>query len=85
MLSKIRENARVFLDEGRILPFVKLFRDQLWPGGKLRPSGMPRTSEEKIWTRDEANRKLSSLIPGMATSTLFLVKPTYFIQIWLQI
>ena len=70
VLSKIRENARALIDEGRILPFIKLFRDQLWPGGKLRPSSTPRTSEEKIRTRDEANRKLSSLIPGIATSII---------------
>lgn len=65
VLRKIRENARALLDEARILPFIKLFRDQLWPGGKLKPSSTTRTSEEKIRTRDEANRKLSSLVPGM--------------------
>lgn len=71
--SKIRENVRTLLDEARILPFIKIFRDQLWPGGKLRTSAMPRTSEEKIRTRDEANRKLSSLVPGMTRSTVVSV------------
>ncbi|KAF8236783.1 PhoX domain-containing protein [Tricholoma matsutake] len=67
---KIRENVRTLLDEARILPFIKIFRDQLWPGGKLRTSAMPRTSEEKIRTRDEANRKLSSLVPDLAANMI---------------
>lgn len=47
------------------MSFVNLFRDALWPGGKLKPPGVPRSAEEKIRTRDEANRKLSSLVPGV--------------------
>jgi sorting nexin-25 len=53
------------LDEARILSFIKIFRDELWPGGKLKPPSVPRTSEEKFRSKEEANRKLSSLVPGM--------------------
>lgn len=48
-----------------MLSFIKIFRDGLWPGGKLKPPTPPRTLDEKLRTRDEANRKLSSLVPGM--------------------
>jgi len=46
------------------MSFINIFREGLWPGGKLKPPGTPRTAEEKLRTRDEANRKLSSLVPG---------------------
>ncbi|KAL0581061.1 tRNA (guanine-N(7)-)-methyltransferase (tRNA(m7G46)-methyltransferase) [Marasmius crinis-equi] len=67
---KIRETAKTTLDESRLIMFIKLFRDGLWPGGKLKPPGVPRTSEEKSKTRDEANRKLSSLVPELAANMI---------------
>lgn len=68
MLSKFRENVKALLDESRIVSFITIFRDSLWPGGKLKATGTPRAVEEKLRTRDEANRKLSSLVPGMFAS-----------------
>ncbi|KAJ7654812.1 sorting nexin C terminal-domain-containing protein, partial [Mycena rosella] len=62
---KIRENVKGLLEESRIMVFVNLFRNGLWPGGKLKPPSVPRTADEKLRTRDEANRKLSSLVPGI--------------------
>ena len=62
---KIRDNLKTLFEESRLLSLLKLFRNSLWPGGKLRPQPIPRTQEEKLRTRDEANRKLSSLVPGM--------------------
>lgn len=46
------------------MTFINAFRDGLWPGGSLKPPSIPRTVEEKLHTRDEANRKLSALMPG---------------------
>lgn len=63
------------LEESRLLSFLKIFRDGLWPGGKLKPPSAPRTADEKSRTRDEANRKLSSLVPG---------KPLFFKDIWIR-
>jgi sorting nexin-25 len=63
--SKIRESTRSFLDETRIVTFIQFFRDGLWPAGKLQTASPPRTNEEKLRIRDEANRKLSSLVPGI--------------------
>jgi len=45
-------------------------RDNLWPQGKLKPPGVPRTAEEKLRTKDEANRKLSSLVPDLAANMI---------------
>jgi sorting nexin-25 len=62
---KIREQVKAFLEESRIMVIVNLFRNGLWPGGKLKPPSVPRTPDEKLKTRDDANRKLSSLVPGV--------------------
>lgn len=73
------------LDEPRIMSFINLFRDSLWPGGKLKPPGVPRTSEEQLRTRDEANRKLSSLVPGQSICLIDRRKVDLFVlslQIW---
>jgi len=61
---KIRETVKSLLDDSHLLTYIKAFRDGLWPGGKLKPPGAPRTSDEKMKTRDDANRKLSALFPG---------------------
>lgn len=64
MYRKVRENVKVLLGEDRVMSFIGLFRNSLWPGGKLKPPSVPRTADEKLRTRDDANRKLSSLVPG---------------------
>jgi sorting nexin-25 len=43
---------------------INMFRDALWPGGQRKLATSLRTPEEKTRTRDEANRKLSALVPG---------------------
>ncbi|KAG7099671.1 hypothetical protein E1B28_001496 [Marasmius oreades] len=67
---KIRETVKSMLEEARLIMFIKLFRDALWPGGKLKPPDVPRTAEEKLKTRDDANRKLSSLVPELAANMI---------------
>ncbi|KAF9502322.1 PhoX domain-containing protein [Pleurotus eryngii] len=69
-IRKIREIFKAQLDESRLMSYLTLFRDQLWPGGQLKPPGKPRSTEEKLRTRDEANRKLSSLIPDLAANMI---------------
>lgn len=61
---KVRETLKSAAGTTQIMGILRTFRDSLWPGGKLRPPSVPRTAEEKLQTRDDANRKLSSLIPG---------------------
>ena len=60
----LRENVRILLAPPKLLSYLNILRDNLWPQGKLKPPSVPRTAEEKLRTRDEANRKLSSLVPG---------------------
>jgi hypothetical protein len=61
---KLRETVSSLFTDTRLLSYIKSFRDGLWPGGQLKPPSVPRTAEEKVRTRDDANRKLSALIPG---------------------
>nr|GAT61026.1 predicted protein [Mycena chlorophos] len=67
---KIREYTKMFLEESRIMTLVNTFRNGLWPGGKLKPPSVPRTTDEKVKTRDDANRKLSSLVPDLAANMI---------------
>ncbi|KAI0756273.1 PXA domain-containing protein [Daedaleopsis nitida] len=67
---KLRETFRSFLDEPHLMTFINAFRDGLWPGGNLKPPSIPRTVEEKLHTRDEANRKLSALMPDLAANMI---------------
>ncbi|KAG5720825.1 Structural protein MDM1 [Termitomyces sp. T112] len=67
---KIRDYVKSYLEEPRLLSFIKIFREGLWPGGKLKASSVPRSYEEKMATRDAANRKLSSLVPDLAANMM---------------
>jgi len=67
---KIREYARIFSEESRIMRLVNMFRDTLWPNGQLKTTSALRTTEEKSRTRDEANRKLSALVPDLAANMI---------------
>ncbi|KAJ3554983.1 hypothetical protein NM688_g2821 [Phlebia brevispora] len=61
---KLRETVKGQLDEAHVLTYVNMFRDAMWQDGQLKAGGPPRTAEEKLRTRDDANKKLSALIPG---------------------
>jgi sorting nexin-25 len=62
--SKMREVVKSNTDETHLMNYLGLFRNALWPGGKPKPPGVPRTLDEKSKTREEANRKLTTLMPG---------------------
>lgn len=61
----MREAVKTYTAESYLLRFLNIFRDSLWSNGRLKPPTLPRTVEEKAHTKEEANRKLSALIPGM--------------------
>ncbi|EIW64125.1 uncharacterized protein TRAVEDRAFT_158064 [Trametes versicolor FP-101664 SS1] len=67
---KLRETVKSFLDETHLMGFINIFREGLWPGGNVKPPSIPRTVEEKLHTRDEANRKLSALMPDLAANMI---------------
>lgn len=59
-----------FLEDSKVMSCLSYLKDSLWPGGKLKTPEPPRTAEERLRTRDEANRKLSALVPGMFALSL---------------
>ncbi|OSX67093.1 hypothetical protein POSPLADRAFT_1030261 [Postia placenta MAD-698-R-SB12] len=67
---KIRETFAMYVDELHLVNYINIFRDGLWPGGQLKPPSVPRTAEEKLRTRDEANRKLSALMPDLVANMI---------------
>ena len=71
-IRKVRENIESYLDEPHVLSYMGLFKDSLWPNGRLKPPSAPRTSEERAQTRDEANRKLSMLLPGKLVALIII-------------
>jgi len=52
------------------MTFIDTFKNGLWPDGKLKPPDVPRTLDDKERTRDEANRKLSALMPDLAANMI---------------
>jgi sorting nexin-25 len=62
---KVRDTVNHSLDEMNVMNSIGMFRDSMWPGGQLGPPTAPRSAEEKAQARDNANRMLSALIPGM--------------------
>ncbi|GBE77233.1 hypothetical protein SCP_0101050 [Sparassis crispa] len=67
---KIRETIKSTLDQPHLMTFINMFRDGFWAGGQLKPAGIPRSAEEKLHTRDEANRKLSALMPDLVANMI---------------
>ncbi|OAX40073.1 hypothetical protein K503DRAFT_768931 [Rhizopogon vinicolor AM-OR11-026] len=67
---QIRQSIKSLFEESRIIPVLNLFKGSLWPGGKLKPPGQPRSAEEIMRSRDEANRKLSALVPDLAANMI---------------
>ncbi|KAI5898213.1 uncharacterized protein SCHCODRAFT_02696797 [Schizophyllum commune H4-8] len=67
---KTRDIVKGLLEESRVMSYINIFRDSLWPGGKLKSPSIPRTTEEKMRTRDEANKKLSSVVPDFAANMI---------------
>jgi len=51
-------------EESKVIAYLDLLKEKIWPEGELRSNQSSRTTEEKLRTREEANRKLSSLVPG---------------------
>ncbi|KAF7784145.1 hypothetical protein Agabi119p4_310 [Agaricus bisporus var. burnettii] len=67
---KIRDMVKGFLEDSKVMSCLSYLKDSLWPGGKLKTPEPPRTAEERLRTRDEANRKLSALVPDLAANMI---------------
>ncbi|KAG1757227.1 PhoX domain-containing protein [Suillus lakei] len=67
---QIRQSIKLLFEESRIMTILAFFKDSLWPGGKLKPPGQLRSTEDIMRSRDEANRKLSALVPDLAANMI---------------
>ncbi|EJU02861.1 hypothetical protein DACRYDRAFT_78765 [Dacryopinax primogenitus] len=67
---KLRDTLKASLEEHNIVAYFDKLHRVVFPGGKFRTSGPPRTAEEKARTRDEANRKLSALMPDLFSNMI---------------
>ncbi|KXN88850.1 Structural protein MDM1 [Leucoagaricus sp. SymC.cos] len=67
---KIRDTLKGLVEEPKIMGYLDSFRESIWPDGKLKGPQPQRTPEERLRTRDEANRKLSSLVPDLAANMI---------------
>ncbi|KAI5997955.1 PhoX domain-containing protein [Pisolithus albus] len=67
---KVRQSLSSLYEESQIVRLLGMLRDTLWPGGEMRTAPQPRTAEEKLRSRHEANRKLSALVPDLAANMI---------------
>ena len=66
---KVREIVKPFTREDSILKYIDLIKETMWPGGKLRVT-RPRSTAEKMKSRQEANVVLATLVPDMAANVV---------------
>lgn len=67
---KVREAAKGFGQEDSVLKYIDLLKDSMWPDGRLKQAGTPRTPAEETRSRKEAGLLLATLIPDMAGSVV---------------
>ncbi|KAI9483361.1 MAG: PXA domain-containing protein [Benjaminiella poitrasii] len=62
---KLKETFKYVSSSSMIVSYFDKLMDSLWPGGESLRFKEPRKLEEKIHTREEANRKLSTWLPDL--------------------
>jgi len=67
---KFRDYLATYLDDSHLWSYLKLIMRTMWPGGQQRSPPPVRTQEEKTKTRDDAQRKLSTLMPDLAANMI---------------
>ncbi|KAK9702467.1 tRNA (guanine-N(7)-)-methyltransferase (tRNA(m7G46)-methyltransferase) [Basidiobolus ranarum] len=60
---KIKSTMKSTLTDETMATWINMIRDSLWPNGEWPKSTEKRTFEEKIQTKETANRKLSTFFP----------------------
>lgn len=63
--SKLRDTVRFLQSEPMVVFYLKKVTDSLWPGGQSIQFKPPRGPDEKQQTKEAANRKLSTWLPGI--------------------
>ncbi|CDZ96581.1 Intermediate filament-like protein, sorting nexins, and related proteins containing PX (PhoX) domain(s) [Phaffia rhodozyma] len=67
---KLREVVKKLTGASSILTYLQTLQESMWPNGGSRPVSVPRTEEEKNHTKEEARKKLSSLLPDVASNLI---------------
>ncbi|KAI9775655.1 MAG: Intermediate filament protein [Geoglossum umbratile] len=67
---KVRENAKVLVQEESVEKYINLVKESMWPDGKVRREARVRTTNEKVKSRTEASLMLATLIPDVAGSVV---------------
>ena len=67
---KVRDNVKALFSEDALTKYISLLKDSMWPGGKLKRDGKPRTHVEKSKSRTEASLMLATLVPDLAASVV---------------
>ncbi|GAA5849605.1 hypothetical protein JCM3766R1_000048, partial [Sporobolomyces carnicolor] len=67
---KFRDSVKMLLAPTQVVSYIGALKAGLWPDGQLKPKAPPRTAEEKLATKESANRKLSALMPDIAANLI---------------
>jgi sorting nexin-25 len=67
---KVRENVKALVQEDAVVRYMNLLKDSMWPGGKLKRDGKPRSANEKAKSRKEASLMLATLVPDLAANVV---------------
>lgn len=54
----------MIMEPDQLVTYIDLIKEGIWPNGELKPKELPRTELQRSQTRDSANKKLSTLMPG---------------------
>jgi hypothetical protein len=63
---KLRETSKTLQSEDMIVFALQKITNSLWPDGERGPPKEGRKHELQVKEREEANRKLSTWLPGKA-------------------
>ncbi|GAA6009459.1 hypothetical protein JCM11491_003565 [Sporobolomyces phaffii] len=67
---KFRDSVKMLLAPPQLVTYIASLKAGLWPDGQLKPKTPPRTTDEKLATKESANRKLSALMPDVAANLI---------------
>ncbi|SCV67692.1 BQ2448_5303 [Microbotryum intermedium] len=67
---KFRDGVKMLFGSQQLVSYISNLEGAMWPGGELKPKEPPRTTAQKMATRDSANCKLSALMPDIAANLI---------------
>ena len=64
LCRQLRETVDWIFSESMIIYYITLFKNSMWPNGKLGESPPNKTDHQKLQTRLEAKEKFLNNMPG---------------------